>query len=115
MKKERGIYVVHGIQVAYMVSSTPYLLVELPVLCGGGENEWVDKVLLVPHFNSSHFLGSFSVEWACSIVLASEVEVEGLPPSLIVCCSDSLLPGFWPLLALIAAALPTTRENKDLH
>lgn len=72
-----------------MVSSTPYLLVELPILYGGWEKEWVGKVLLVPHFKSSHFLGSFSLEWTYSIVLASEVKVEVFPPSLMVHCSDS--------------------------
>lgn len=40
MKKERCIYIVQGPQVAYVVSSTPYLLVELPIVCGGWEKEW---------------------------------------------------------------------------
>lgn len=54
-----------------------------------------------------------SAEWTRSAVLAGELAVGGLVPSLMPHPSDSWLPGS-SLLALIAAVLPIAWGNKDL-
>lgn len=114
MKKGRWIYVAQELQVAFMVSRTPFLTSRtLPILFGNWWKEWVGKVLLVSSLKNPSFSRlSFSSEWTCSTVLAHEMEVEGHLPSLMFYRSDSWLPAFRPLLALIAAVLPAIWENR---